>query len=56
MVAGRPKDLEFCQALLTKGIVTPKELTRRLEHLDVDEPVHARIERKIMAWSASDSQ
>ena len=53
MVAGRPKDLEFCHALVERGIVEPEELTERLERLDVDEPVRARIAGKIRAWSAS---
>jgi hypothetical protein len=53
MVAGRPKDLDFCKALLERGIVAPKELTGHLERTDVGEPARARIEGKIRAWSAS---
>lgn len=56
MVAGRHRDLEFCQALLKRGMVEPEELTRRLERLDVDEPVRARIAGKIRAWSTSAPQ
>lgn len=56
MVAGRPKDLEFGRALLERGIVEPKELTGRLERLDVDELVRARIGGKIRAWSAPHPQ
>ena len=56
MVAGRPKDLEFCQALLERGMVEPKELTRRLQRLDVGEPVRARISEKIRAWNTSAPQ
>jgi hypothetical protein len=50
MVAGRPKDLEFCQALMKRGMVEPEELARRLERLDADERVNARIAGKIRAW------
>ncbi len=53
MVAGRPKDLEFCQALLKTGLVEPEELTRRLMHLEVDEAVRARIGGKTRVWNAS---
>ena len=56
MVAGRPKDLEFCQALQKRGMVEPEELTRRLERLDVDESVRSRIAGKIRAWSTSAPQ
>jgi hypothetical protein len=56
MVAGRPKDLEFCQALLEQGIVEPKEVTTRLERTDTEEPVRARIAGRIRAWSASTPQ
>ena len=53
MVAGRPKDLEFCQAVLERGMVEPKELAGRLERTDAKEPVRARIAGKISAWSTS---
>lgn len=52
MVAGRPKDLEFGQALVERGIVDVDELARRLEGMDdVPEPVRARIRAKIEAWA-----
>ena len=53
MVAGRPKDLEFCQALMRRGMVEPEELARRLERLDADERVKARIAGKIAAWNTT---
>jgi hypothetical protein len=53
MVAARHKDLEFCQALQKRGLVEPEELIRRLERLDVDGTVRARIAGKIRAWSTS---
>jgi hypothetical protein len=56
MVGGRPKDLEFCEALMERGIVDAEDLTGRLERLDVDEPVRGRIAGKIRAWSASAPQ
>ncbi|MGD2123896.1 MAG: hypothetical protein PVJ76_19250, partial [Gemmatimonadota bacterium] len=50
MIAGRPKDLEFGQALVERGIVDPSELAKRLESVDVQEPVCDRIAGKIEAW------
>ena len=50
MIAGRPKDLEFGQALQEEGIVDPSELVRRLEDVDAQEPVRDRIAVKIEAW------
>jgi hypothetical protein len=50
MIAGRPKDLEFGQALVEGGIVDPSELVSRLENVDVQEPVRNRIAGKIEAW------
>lgn len=35
------------------GIVEPTQLVGRLEHVDVEEPVRARIAGKIAAWSAA---
>jgi len=55
MIAGRRKDLEFGRALMERGIVEPKELISRLEHLDVKEPERTRIAGKIAAWSPSGS-
>jgi hypothetical protein len=37
-------------------MVEPKELTLRLERLDADETVRARILGKIRAWSTSAPQ
>jgi hypothetical protein len=51
MIAGRPKDLEFGQALLERGIVEPGELQTRLEHADIKDPVRKRVAGKIRAWS-----
>jgi hypothetical protein len=50
MIAGRPKNLEFGQALVERGIVDPSELVRRLEGVDAQEPIRNRIARKIEAW------
>jgi hypothetical protein len=52
MVAGRPKDLEFGQALLEEGIVEPGELQKRLELADIRDPIRKRIVARILAWSA----
>ena len=38
MIAGRPKDLEFGQALVERGIVDPAELVKRLEGVDIQDP------------------
>ncbi|MGW8265936.1 MAG: DUF6036 family nucleotidyltransferase [Longimicrobiales bacterium] len=51
MVAGRPKDLEFGRALLERRIVEPAELMKRLEDVNVGEPIRRRIAGKIKAWS-----
>jgi hypothetical protein len=53
MIAGRPKDLEFGRALLERGMVEPKELKGRLEHVDVVQTIRTRIAGKIKAWSAA---
>jgi len=52
MIAGRPKDLGFGQALLEGGIVEPGELQKRLELADIQDPARKRIAGKIRAWSA----
>ena len=49
-IAGRPKDIEFCRAVLKRAVVKPVHLTKRLAmvaHLDprVREAVAARIVR-----------
>jgi hypothetical protein len=51
MIAGRHKDLEFGRALLERRIVEPAELMKRLEDVDVGEPVRERIAAKIGTWS-----
>ena len=51
MIAWRPKDLEFGRALLERRIVEPAELMKRLEDVDVGEPVRKRIGAKLGAWS-----
>jgi hypothetical protein len=50
MVPGRPKDLEFGQALVERGIVDPPELVKRMKSVDIQEPVRRRISGKIEAW------
>jgi hypothetical protein len=52
-IANRPKDIEFCDALVERAIVDPATLGSRLsttKGLDeaVERPVRERIER---AWS-----
>ena len=49
-IAGREKDLEFCSALLSRGIVKRNELARRLTAVDsldarLGTLVQARINR-----------
>lgn len=51
MIAGRPKDLEFGRMLLERGTVEPAELTKRLDDVDVGEPIRERIAAKVAAWS-----
>jgi hypothetical protein len=53
MIAGRPKDLEFGRALLERRIVKPAELMKRLQDVDVGEPIRERIAGKIRAWSTA---
>lgn len=50
MIAGRPKDLEFGRALLERGIVEPGTLAERLEAVETEESVRARIDAKLVAW------
>jgi hypothetical protein len=44
LLAGRPKDTEFCRALIVTGVVEPATLTDRLAHTDAthQEQRHAR--------------
>ena len=53
MIAGRPKDLEFGQALLERGIVESMELMKRLRDVDIQDSVQKRIAGKIRAWSTA---
>ena len=47
-IAGRPKDVEFCQALVARGLVLGRELTERLSEVDeLDERVRAVVARRI---------
>ncbi|HLG20732.1 MAG TPA: DUF6036 family nucleotidyltransferase [Bdellovibrionota bacterium] len=47
-VAGRPKDLEFCKALLKAGAVDPGVLTRRLADVsEMEDEVRNAVERRI---------
>lgn len=49
-VASRPKDLEFCKALLKAGAVDPKLLTQRLEKVpDLSGKLRETIENRINA-------
>ncbi len=49
-IAGRTKDLEFCQALVIGRLVHRQELTRRLESVDgVDHRVRERVQARIGA-------
>lgn len=51
MAAGRPKDLEFGEALLRNQIVDPAELRRRLGSFSaLDDAAVRRIGAKIDAW------
>lgn len=51
MAAGRPKDLEFGEALLRNQIVDRAELRRRLDSFSaLDDSGRRRIEAKIEAW------
>lgn len=51
MVAGRPKDLEFCRAILARGIVDSDRLGRRLRDVDgLDPSVRDLILTRLEAW------
>lgn len=45
-VAGRPKDLEFCGALVTRGLVNGARLRERLVHV---EALDARVRAAVLA-------
>jgi hypothetical protein len=52
-IAGRPKDLDFCRALLHAGIVEPGVLRRRLGLVDgIPDAVRAAVTARIAASSA----
>ena len=47
-IAGRPKDVEFCQALVELGLVRAKKLTTRLSEVEqLDERIRAAVARRI---------
>ena len=47
-IAGRPKDIEFCQALVERGLARGDQLTSLLGEVDeVDERVRAAVARRI---------
>jgi hypothetical protein len=47
-IAGRPKDIEFCQALVERGLVRGDQLTSLLAEVEeVDERVRAGVARRI---------
>jgi len=47
-IAGRPKDLEFCQALLRRGDVDPATLLERLVDVaDLDDRLRAAVKGRI---------
>lgn len=47
-VAGRPKDLEFCRALVDAGVVTGKRLRERLKQVkDLDPRVRSAVAARI---------
>ena len=49
-VAGRPKDVEFCRALVTRGLVRADTLRLRLAKVKgVDERVRASVAARILA-------
>lgn len=51
MVAGRPKDLEFCRALVDHGIVDPDELASRLSDMPaLGGETRSSIAARISAW------
>ena len=47
-IAGRPKDIEFCRALLRRGLVKPAVLRKRLAKVGkLDERVRAQVASRI---------
>lgn len=47
-IAGRPKDVEFCQVLVERGLVQGKKLTMRLSEVEqLDERIRAAVARRI---------
>jgi hypothetical protein len=52
-IAGRPKDLEFCQALQRRRVVDEDTLAERLKAVsDLDPRVHTAVEQRIRAARA----
>jgi len=53
-IAGRPKDYEFCRALVNSGLVNKNTLTTRLGSVpDLADPVHAAVATLIDSTSQS---
>lgn len=53
MVAGRPKDLEFCRAVLDRGLVESERLLHRLEGTaNLPEDVREGVRKRIEGWRA----
>lgn len=51
MVAARPKDLEFCRAILARGIVDPERLRRRVDAVrGLDATVRDSVAKRLAAW------
>lgn len=51
MVAGRPKDLEFCRAILAHGLVEPDRLRRRVDAVEgLDPTVRDSALSRLEAW------
>lgn len=47
-IAGRPKDVEFCSALIERGLVEPSELRRRIDEVpDLDPRVREAALRRV---------
>lgn len=46
--AGRPKDKEFCRAMLTRRLVQPDTLTERMRKMPI---VDDREKERILAWA-----
>jgi hypothetical protein len=52
-IANRPKDVEFCQALAERGVVSATTLTERLANVnDLDRRVRSTVEGRIRAIPA----